>query len=120
SAFMTSLFAMIASHAGIAPHEPANNVELELHDPLVAWYVMMNSELPDETHGKGHGGWTIMRDVDVRVETQGHLTKGMCVIDRRKAVKKGEGNRVRICTNTGWEKTFADELIRRIFNGSHM
>lgn len=118
SAFLTSLFEMIAHHAGLQPHEPCAHLELELHDPLVAWYVMMNSELPDETHGVGHGGWSIQRDVDVRVETQGHLTKGMCVVDKRKDAKvKGDGNRLRVCTGTGWEETFAEELVRRIFAG---
>lgn len=45
------------------------------HDPVCVWYVREGAS--------GEEGWAVKRGVDVRVETGGQWTRGMCVVDRR-------------------------------------
>lgn len=71
---------------------------------------------------------------DIRVETSGQWTRGMCVVDRRPRrlrAADGEagevpgdtgnwlgrraGNRVRRCVGTPGEERFAGELLGRVF-----
>lgn len=100
--------------------------DMALHDPLCVWYLL--SLLRGDT-------WTVMEDRDIRVETTGQWTRGMCVVDRRgKRVEedvakgvlvgdlgvwlhKGRGNRVRqvLRSPEGHELGFATEMLRRMF-----
>lgn len=41
------------------------------HDPVCVWYAL------------GGEGWEVKGEEDVRVETGGQWTRGMCVVDRR-------------------------------------
>ncbi|CAL8584543.1 hypothetical protein XPA_010133 [Xanthoria parietina] len=65
---------------------------VSLHDPVVLWFAVA-------TGGEGRmmEGWEVVRGEDVRVETVGQWTRGMCVVDGRDRKKRveGEGGRGR-------------------------
>lgn len=101
-------------------------VDMSLHDPLCVWYVL--SLLKGEV-------WGVEVDRDVRVETSGQWTRGMCVVDRRNKrveenlvegvmlgdvgtwLHRGYGNRVRVAVESpeGQDVGFAGAMLRRIF-----
>lgn len=62
---------------GNSPGEPGQSRALVSHDALCLWYVL-NGDETDEND-------TLFRRVamDLRVETRGEWTKGMCCVDRR-------------------------------------
>lgn len=121
SAFLNSTFAKIESlREGVA----GDAVGLELHDPLCVWYAITGHE----------SAWEVNSDEDIRVETSGQWTRGMCVVDRRNRKRRedddGEGerpgdtgnwlgakagNRLRRCIQTPGEKAFAPYLIKKVF-----
>jgi inosine-uridine nucleoside N-ribohydrolase len=72
SAFMTAIFNKMDNlHTG---HE-GDSAALSLHDPLCVWYLLtQNSPM-----------WTRAPTCpeDIRVETAGQWTRGMCIVDRR-------------------------------------
>lgn len=98
---------------------------LSLHDPLCIWYALKGESLKDN--------WTITDGEDIRIETTGHWTKGMCVIDRRSRkrgddgeggevvgdkggwLSKSGGNRVSRCIGTPGERALAPFLLDTIF-----
>ena len=122
SAFTSSTFQRNASlHVD-------KGVYMSLHDPAVMWYAVTADE----------DGWVIKKGVDVRVETVGQWTKGMCVVDRRgremlaeemDSIHGGEevsgdsggwlsrymGNRVGRCVETPGDGVCAKLLLERIF-----
>jgi inosine-uridine nucleoside N-ribohydrolase len=124
SAFLTSTFHKMETLYSVP------EVGLQLHDPLTIWYLLVRND--PKTALK------IEEDEDVRVETSGQWTRGMCVVDRRnrKSDKKakvvqdeweelpgdhgnwlnrGGGNRIAVAVQSPWVETFQRELIRRVF-----
>jgi len=124
SAFLTSTFHKMETLYSVP------EVGLQLHDPLTIWYLLVRDD--------PKLALTISEDEDVRVETAGQWTRGMCVIDRRnrKSDKKAKvvqgeweelpgdhgnwlnrrgGNRIAIAVQSPWIDTFGRELIRRVF-----
>lgn len=121
SAFLDSTFAKIESLTeGIS----GDTVGLELHDPLCIWYALTKED----------AGWKVNQDEDIRVETTGQWTRGMCVVDgrsrRRRDSDDGEGeipgdtgnwlgayagNRLGRCVQSPGTKLFAPYLLRRVF-----
>lgn len=118
SAFLSSTFAKVESlQEGVS----GDSVALELHDPLCIWYAMY-----------AHPDWEISTS-DIRIETTGQWTRGMCVVDRRNRKRRtddheGEipsdtgnwlsvkaGNRVGRCVQSPGPDLFAPLLLRRIF-----
>ncbi|CUS13783.1 unnamed protein product [Tuber aestivum] len=101
------------------------NIGLSLHDPLCVYYVLTQQR----------GGWEALEDRDVRIETRGQWTRGMCVVDDRgKRVEMdvtnpvllgdegvwlhcGFGNRVRQMVKSPDEEGMAGEMLRRIYGG---
>ncbi|KAL8851297.1 MAG: hypothetical protein Q9221_003827 [Calogaya cf. arnoldii] len=98
---------------------------ISLHDPVVVWYAVA-------TGGEEMQGWEIVKGEDIRVETVGQWTRGMCVVDRRdrKKGKEGEGevkgdmgdwlswnkgNRVDRCVRTPGDRVLAGVLLETIF-----
>ncbi|KAG0125767.1 Inosine/uridine-preferring nucleoside hydrolase domain-containing protein [Tuber indicum] len=98
---------------------------LSLHDPLCVYYVLT----------RRRGGWEALEDRDLRVETRGQWTRGMCVVDRRGKrvvgpakpvllgdegvwLHRGFGNRVRQMIKSPDEKEVAGEMLRRIYGGA--
>lgn len=116
-AFITSTFRKVASLS-------TGPMELELHDPLCVWYCMRRAETP---------GWKVIRDEDLRVETTGQWTRGMCVVDRRDRQRgdadAGEevigdagswlsskaGNRLSRCVSTPGGEIFVQDILKRVF-----
>lgn len=98
---------------------------VNLHDPLCVWYAMKGESLKDQ--------WTITDGEDIRIETTGHWTKGMCVIDRRSRkmgddgeggevvgdkggwLSRSGGNRVDRCVGTPGERALAPVLLDTVF-----
>ncbi|KAF2145647.1 uncharacterized protein K452DRAFT_324563 [Aplosporella prunicola CBS 121167] len=123
TAFLSSTFRKVESLRHI-PQAP-EAVGLELHDPLCIWYM-----------------WKYARDArssepdapeDIRVETSGQWTRGMCVVDRRDRRKRDDdvegekpgdtgnwlgkraGNRVSRIVSTPGTKVFGQYLLERVF-----
>lgn len=123
-------------------------VNLSMHDPACLWYLLDGpvcaaSPLPSgrEQDGRLHGdddddddGWRVTRDVDIRVEIHGRLTRGACVTDRRGRARLQEdewsddgssdrgnwlhgryGNRVAWVTQTPRGRAFAKLFMERVF-----
>ncbi|KAG0641098.1 Inosine/uridine-preferring nucleoside hydrolase domain-containing protein [Tuber brumale] len=120
--FVDATFAKIKE---TCPSAAIGNEDLSLHDPLCVYYVLTRQR----------GGWEALEDRDVRIETRGQWTRGMCVVDRREkrvglgAAKpvllgdegvwlyRGFGNRVRQMAKSPDEKGVAGEMLRRIYGG---
>jgi inosine-uridine nucleoside N-ribohydrolase len=124
-----------------------------LHDPACVWYAMSQDDETEELSSSSSSSstkesqtpsppqnpkWTITPPEDIRIETQGQWTRGMCVIDRRDRkkleddhseegsvvqtdhggwLKRGKGNRVRRCVGTPGERVLAKVMLERIFGG---
>lgn len=120
SVFMEATFKKVEEfHPGLTGDE----VGLQLHDPLCVWYCMADKD----------SKWKIVEDEDIRVETAGQWTRGMCVVDRRgrrrsdddderqvpgdtgKWLMGGSGNRLRRCLDSPGRDTFGVYLLQRIF-----
>ena len=103
-------------------------VSISLHDPLCVWYAM--------TIDKQEQEWQIQTGEDIRIETTGQWTRGMCVIDRRgRKMRDGEdagegpevpgdaggwlsksrGNRLSRCIGTPGEEILASFMLSSIF-----
>lgn len=129
SAFLHSTFDKVES---LQQDVVGDAVGLQLHDPLCIWYCMAADHASSQ--------WHLTQDEDLRVETSGQWTRGMCVVDRRTRKKRPEGdegerpgdsgnwlslrggNRIRICTgtpqtvSTGQQgQHFGEVLVKRIF-----
>lgn len=123
TAFLTALFqkseSLYHGHGG-------GSTYVCLHDIVCIWYALTVPTQPDE--------WIVKTGEDVRVETQGQWTRGMCVVDRRgmrmleRDDGKGEvsgdsggwlsrvrGNRVGRCIRTPGERVLAPFLLEKIF-----
>ncbi|KAL8626508.1 hypothetical protein Q9189_007791 [Teloschistes chrysophthalmus] len=122
-AFLTATFKKVETlHHG---HEvDGGSTHISLHDPLCVWYA-----LSGEVQA---GQWGLKEGEDIRVETIGQWTRGMCVVDRRdrKRAKEGEeavsgdmgdwlswkkGNRIDRCVSTPGERILAGLLLNSIF-----
>lgn len=120
-AFMSSTFKKVES---LQQNISGDAIALQLHDPLCIWYCMVDD--PSQ--------WNLIEDEDLRVESSGQWTRGMCVIDRRTRKKReddheGEipgdtgnwlsvrnGNRLRRCIGSPGEDLFGGFMLKRIFN----
>ena len=107
-------------------HEGAS-AATSLHDPLCVWYA-----LKAETQKTK---WSINREEDIRIETAGQWTRGMCVVDRRdrkmreddngeedevpgdmgRWLSKQRGNRVSRCIGTPGERALSTFMLDSIF-----
>ncbi|KAL8716046.1 MAG: hypothetical protein Q9225_006269 [Loekoesia sp. 1 TL-2023] len=124
SAFLAATFKKVESlHHG---HEAEGDAtHISLHDPLCVWYAVTTS-------GSESSKWEFFKGEDIRIETVGQWTRGMCVVDRRdrKKAKEGErevegdmgewltwrkGNRVDRCVGTPGERVLAGVLLETIF-----
>ncbi|KAK0773236.1 hypothetical protein LTR38_016634 [Friedmanniomyces endolithicus] len=99
-------------------------VALQLHDPSCIYYCITSSD----------SRWKMIEDEDIRVETSGQWTRGMCVVDNRTRKKRedsevGEqpgdsgnwlsrwaGNRLARCVGSPGEETFGGYMLKRIFD----
>jgi len=120
SAWLESTFRKVES---LQDKLTGDDVGLELHDPLTVWYCI------DQDNPK----WELVEDEDLRVETSGQWTRGMCVVDQRSRRKRtdesleevsgdhgnwlsgGAGNRLRRCVGTPGSGAFAQTLLKSVF-----
>lgn len=130
-----------------------------LHDPACVWYAITadgtEESSDDENHRENknidsHASiittaikqsqdqqkWMISSPEDIRIETQGQWTRGMCVIDRRERkrladdhddgkdfvktdhggwLSRSKGNRVRRCVGTPGVNVLARVMLDQIF-----
>jgi inosine-uridine nucleoside N-ribohydrolase len=120
--------AVLCAHSfRVTPKNAMGEVEpfkgLVLHDALCIWYVVNRD---DPAFG--------VETLDLRVETVGQWTRGMCCVDRRpkaaipagaKAVSSwvdpgswmddSVGNRVRVLTRTPGRREWAKDICRAVF-----
>lgn len=110
----------------IYSEEAPGGIDFSLHDPMCVYYVLTRQR----------GGWEALEERDIRVETSGKWTRGMCIVDHRgkrveldakKPVLLGDvgiwahcefGNRVRQMVKSPDEKGMAGEMLRRIYGGA--
>ncbi|PYI19383.1 nucleoside hydrolase [Aspergillus japonicus CBS 114.51] len=121
SAFMAHTFQTLER---LHPGHEGDKADLSLHDPVCVWYALTAD---DE-------GWkpSATSPEDIRIETTGQWTRGLCVVDRRNRHRiDGEeessndhglwlsaraGNRVLRMDHSPVENTFGGILLERIFN----
>ena len=102
---------------------------MALHDPLCVWYALTGESQKAEWNiSLGQYG----RGEDIRIETSGQWTRGMCVIDQRdrKMPNEGEaevpgdmgnwlspfkGNRIHRCIGTPGDRALAPLILQTIF-----
>ena len=107
---------------------------ISLHDPLCVWYAMTAMSQQEK--------WHVKKGEDVRIETAGQWTRGMCVVDRRERkmrdddrdedddndeergevpgdsggwLSRSRGNRIRRCVETPGETVLASFMLDSIF-----
>ena len=125
-AFLSATFQTSESlHYG---HE-GGNASMALHDIVCIWYALTSSTRSES--------WELKRGEDIRVETQGQWTRGMCVVDKRdrkmldnddgESQDSGDtggwlsilrGNRVNRCVETPGARVLAPLLLDTIFGQS--
>ena len=106
-------------------HE-GSGASLSLHDPLCVWYAL--------TAVKQKADWQLKKGEDIRVETAGQWTRGMCVIDKRDRrmrdddgesgdvpgdtggwLSRSKGNRIDRCVGTPGSSALGPILLATIF-----
>ena len=123
NAFISATFKKRESlHHG---HE-GRSASISLHDPVCVWYAL------SATRQKDH--WRIKQDEDIRIETAGQWTRGMCVVDRRNRkrrdddiehgdeasdngewLRRSRGNNIGRCIATPGDRVLAPFLLDTIF-----
>ena len=120
SAFLGATFNKVES---LQKDISGDAVGLQLHDPLCIWYCMSADSAP----------WKLTQDEDIRVETSGQWTRGMCVVDRRTRRQRADGddgerpgdtgnwlsrtsgNRLQLCVDSPGQDIFGGFLLQRVF-----
>ena len=106
-------------------HE-GGGASLSLHDPLCVWYAL--------TRVSHASLWQLKKAEDIRIETAGQWTRGMCVVDKRDRrtrdddgeggdvpgdtggwLSRSRGNRIDRCIGTPGDKSLAPFLLDAIF-----
>jgi len=109
-------------------HDQAgDSAYISLHDPLCVWYALTAASQQKE--------WQMTKGEDIRIETAGQWTRGMCVIDRRDRkmrdddddggsevpgdsggwLGKSKGNRINRCIGSPGETVLASFMLDTIF-----
>ena len=102
------------------------DASLSLHDPLCVWYAL--------TKAKQASDWQFEKAEDIRIETAGQWTRGMCVIDRRDRkmrddedeggnvsgdnggwLSRSKGNRINRCVGTPGDEKLALLILVAVF-----
>jgi len=126
--FLKATFEKVFS---LAPKQDRSKLGLEMHDPLTIWYAITG---PKESPAHAQG-WEFIEQ-DIRVETAGQWTRGMCVVDRRPRVVRDDvegdvmdeivgdadgwcdsrrGNRIIRCVGSPGAEKFAPWFMERVF-----
>lgn len=121
SAFMAHSFRTVEA---LSPGNEGDAAELSLHDPVCVWYALTAADpawKPSATSPE-----------DIRIDTTGQWTRGMCVVDRRNRNRvEGEeespsdhglwlntksGNRIWRMDESPVEANFGEILLQRVFS----
>lgn len=120
SAFMAHTFKTVEA---LHPGNVGDDSELSLHDPVCVWYALTSNDPK----------WapSAASPEDIRIETTGQWTRGMCVVDRRNRhriegdkesssdhglwLSRRAGNRVWRMDASPAEKNFGEIMIQRLF-----
>ncbi|ODM16876.1 hypothetical protein SI65_07841 [Aspergillus cristatus] len=120
SAFMAHSFHTVET---LSPGNEGDAAELSLHDPVCVWYALTAAD----------PGWkpSAASPEDIRIDTTGQWTRGMCIVDRRNRNKvEGEeespsdhglwlntksGNRILRMDESPVEANFGEILLQRVF-----
>ena len=78
--------------------------DLSLHDPMCVWYALTASSEEDQDADADADGWRMTKEEDIRIETAGQWTRGMCVVDRRGRKMQVEGQVERLGMGGGSEE----------------
>lgn len=91
--------------------DSSNKVALALHDPLCIWYALNRSSLDWQAASGGNE--------DIRIESNGQWTRGMCVTDRRNRKRiENDGGAGNISGDAGsWLREGSGNHVRRITSG---
>lgn len=119
-AFMGHTFRTLEA---LYPGHSGDDAQLSLHDPVCVWYALTATDphwLPSATSPE-----------DIRVETMGQWTRGMCVVDRRNRhridgdaenssdhglwLSTRTGNRIWRMDHSPAEKTFGQIIVQKLF-----
>lgn len=120
-------FKRIYGYDLMTPEERSKQVVgLNMHDPLALFYAIRCLSTPG-----GDDGWTINRDLDLRVEYNGDLTRGMTVFDSRGKPKRDSeiskddhgawlstkyGNRVNVAVSSPYKgSAFGKALLEALY-----
>jgi len=108
--------------------QAGDSAYISLHDPLCVWYALTAASQQKE--------WQVTKGEDIRIETAGQWTQGMCVIDRRDRkmrdddddndgrevsgdsggwLGKSRGNRISRCVGSPGETVLASFMLDTIF-----
>lgn len=124
TAFLEATFQKLES---LGEGHQGETTALSLHDPVCVWYALRGDSDP----------WTIAAAEDIRVETTGQWTRGMCIVDNRQRKKydgdeggggaavsdsggwldRSRGNRLNRCVGTPGNEVLAPLMLGRIFGG---
>jgi inosine-uridine nucleoside N-ribohydrolase len=120
SAWLNSTFRKVES---LQDDVSGDAVGLQLHDPLCIWYCIT----------RDNPNWKLSEDEDIRIETSGQWTRGMCVVDRRSRRKREDdfegdipgdhgnwlsvraGNRLGRCLESPGTDVFGTYMLKKIF-----
>ncbi|KKZ63830.1 DNA glycosylase [[Emmonsia] crescens] len=93
------------------PGHDGDKAALSLHDPLCVWYALTNEVSPTQQQS----GWqpSAGSPEDIRVETTGQWTRGMCVVDRRNR-KRRDDDLVSISDNGHWLSNLSGNRVQRM------
>lgn len=105
------------------PDRDHGNVPLSLHDPVCMWYAI--------TKQSPQWALSAKSPEDIRIETTGQWTRGMCVIDQRNRrrydddvvrssdhghwLSNRRGNRINLMAASPGGGVFVDFLLERLF-----
>ncbi|CAL5871170.1 uncharacterized protein PFLUO_LOCUS5417 [Penicillium psychrofluorescens] len=120
SAFMAHTFRTLER---LHPGQVGDDAELSLHDPVCVWYAL--------TAEDSHWAASDTSPEDIRIETQGQWTRGMCVVDRRSRhpvegdeesssdhglwLSRRAGNRILRMHSSPAETTFGQIILQKLF-----
>jgi inosine-uridine nucleoside N-ribohydrolase len=106
------------------PGHVGDDAELSLHDPVCVWYAITSDD-PKWVYAANS-------PEDIRIDSLGQWTRGMCVVDRRNRHRiEGDeesasdhglwlsdraGNRIWRMDGSPAEENFGDVIIQRLFN----
>ena len=102
------------------------SASFSLHDPLCVWYAL--------TKEKQGSDWQLKKAEDIRIETAGQWSRGMCVVDRRDRkmiddedqggkvfsdnggwLSRSKGNRIDRCVGTPGHEKLAVLILDAVF-----